>query len=101
MHSLHRIKVTRAYENEIAGHRFGFYQCARRPVGLSGDGHLLLLHGSEQGLLGLCPEGVDLIDVEDTFVGPVDISRLQPLVGGGFETSGLVRIVADVSEKGT
>ena len=101
MHSLDGVEVSCADENEVAGNGLGFHQGTGGPVGLTGDGHLLLLHGSEESLLGFGPEGVDLIDVEDSLVGPVDVSGLQPLVGRGLETSGLVGIVPDISEEGS
>ena len=101
VHTLHRIEVSRADEDEVAGDGLGLDQGSGGAVGLSGDGGLLLLHSGEEGLLGLGPEGVDLVDVEDTLVRPVDVSCLQPLVGRGLQTAGLVGVVPDVSEKGS
>ena len=101
VHALEGIEVPCAHEDEVAGDGLGLDQCAGGALGLAGDGHLLLLHGREQGLLGFHPEHVDLVDVEDALVGLVDGSGLDPVVGRGLESSGLERVVPDISEEGS
>jgi len=61
MHPLYRIQVAGSNHNEIAGHGLGSDQRPRASLALAGDGVLPLLQSSEQALLRLRPQGIDLV----------------------------------------
>ena len=99
MHPLNRVEVSGGDQDEVAWNGLGLDHCPGGPLALAHDREFLLLHRGQEALLALHAEDVDLVDEQYAFVGLVNRTGFDALMGRRLEPATLERVVLDVPKK--